>query len=78
MRLYERISRLEKRAGDAGSPSVTLVVTYAEEEAAVARYKAEHPGWEKTSMYVICVESEEAKRLTERLLAGERTDNVRA
>lgn len=65
MRLHERISRLENRAGVTSFTSVNLVVTYAEEEAAVAHYKAEHPGWEKTGMYVICVESEEAKRLTE-------------
>ena len=47
--------------------------TEAQKEAALTAYKAKHPDWEGKDVIVIKVVSENAKQLTERIIAGEGT-----
>ena len=80
--LENRIEKLEKQTGDNKAELVTLVVVYddsgkpseAELEKAKAKYRKEHPDWQEQDFNVIWVIDAETKELTERVIAGERTE----
>lgn len=82
MRIVGRLERLEKVVAiRMPKPTPTLVyvrdpnLTDREQQtAAMARYKAEHPGWHGDDFNFICAISEECKALVERLMSGERTE----
>ena len=79
--LEKRISRLEKGSGDT-EVKPWLVVVYGETEKpseaklekAKAEYRKEHPDWQEQDFNVIWVTSEDAKKNTERVMAGEGTE----
>ena len=79
--IERRIEKLEELRANKSEP-VWIVVVYndtgkpseAELEKARIEYKKEHPDWEEKDINVIYVTSENAKKLTERILAGEGTE----
>ena len=80
--IESRIEKLEKQTG-AGKPETPwLVVVYdnarnpseAILEKAKVEYKAKHPDWQGQDFNVIWVIDAETKELTERVIAGERTE----
>lgn len=79
--LGSRIEKLEKQTGASNTEQVTLVVVYddtgkpseAALEAATVDYKAKLLDWQEQAFNVIWVIRTEAKELTERIIAGERT-----
>ncbi|MBI2855084.1 MAG: hypothetical protein HYX87_09240 [Chloroflexi bacterium] len=84
MRLDRRLELLEKISRINEREVVWLVVVYdrspgisaateAEKEAAIARYKSEHPDWESKDFNIVYVVSERGKEMTERVIRGERT-----
>ena len=68
--LEQRIEKLEGKTVKE-KPGATIVY-HGDKEQAIAEYKAKHPGYEPSNKDVyISVVSENAKKLTERLIAGE-------
>jgi len=80
--IESRVEKLEKQTGANKAEPVTLVVVYddtgkpseAELEKAKAEYKATHPHWQERDYNVIWVTDEHTKKLTERVIVGERTE----
>lgn len=79
--LENRIEKLEKHTGAGKQQSIIWVVyegmpepTEAQRQAAIEAYKAKHPDWQTKDIIVIEVVSENAKQLTERIIAGEGTE----
>ena len=78
MTLKKRIDELEKKTRSK-EPLRIIVVregaepTEAQKEARIADYKAKHPDWQERDFNVIWVTDEDAKKNTERVIAGERT-----
>ena len=80
--IESRIEKLEKQTGADKPEKPWLVVVYddtrkpseTELEKAKAEYKAKHPDWQEQDFNVIWVMDAETKELTERVIAGERTE----
>lgn len=73
MDIKARIKKLEQRP-EAEKPRAIIVYVRDASAKAIAFYKAKHPEWEPSPKDIyIRVVSEDGKRNTERLLAGERT-----
>ncbi len=82
MGIERRIENLEKTIGGSGNQQSIVLVLYegqpkpteAQRQAAIADYKAKNPSWAEKDITVIYVTSENAKKLTEDILAGKGTE----
>ena len=74
MSMKHRLTRLEQVHGE--DPGVAIIYVGDDKDKAIAEYKASHPGWEPSErdIHYIHVNSEYARALTLRILAGERTE----
>jgi len=81
--LENRMKKLEQKQSEGDKPRTTIVYVYdgkseteteAARQKAVAEYKEKHPDWQPSLNDIyIHVLSENAKKLTEEILAGEGT-----